>query len=90
MFVLSVQPEVTRLDAEGRPDEVVRSTRVFEKFNIAVSVLGATLIMLYAREIVLLIVNPDYLGAVPLMIMMAVSLPFTAATAPLTSVMARP
>lgn len=87
VFVLSFQPEVTRLDAEGRPDEVERSTRVFEKFSIAVAVMGAALIILYAREIVLLIVNPQYLDAVPLMVVMALSLPLTAATAPLMSVM---
>jgi O-antigen/teichoic acid export membrane protein len=87
VFVLSFRPEVTRLDAEGRPDQVSSSTRVFEKFNIAVSVLSATLIMLYAREIILVIVNAEYLDAVPLMVVMAFSLPLTAATAPLTSVM---
>ena len=85
--VLAFQPEVTRVDAEGRRPAVVTSTTVFVKFNVALSVLIAFILVTMAPEIVRLITTADYSGAVPLLVILTLSVPFSAATAPLTAVM---
>lgn len=84
---LAFQPEITRLHEQGMADRVELSTRVLIKFNTAVSVLLLGMILLFAREIVLVVASPAYLGAVPLLILLSSSLPLSTMTAPLTTVM---
>ncbi len=84
---LAFQPEITRLGAEGREERVVHSTRIFLKFNSAVAVLIAVLLVVFAREIIILVSSDGYIDAVPLLIILAVSFPLTTMTAPITSVM---
>ncbi len=85
--VLSFQPEVTRLDAEHRWEAIVSSTRVFLKFNAAVAWVVALTIWAFAPELVRLVSSDRYLAAVPLLRILVISIPLTAMTAPLTTVM---
>jgi O-antigen/teichoic acid export membrane protein len=84
---IAFQPEVTRLDTEGREETVVRSTRIFLKFNSAIAVFVTAFIVIFAREIIVLVSSDGYTGAVPLLVILAVSFPLTTMTAPITSVM---
>jgi len=84
---LAFQPEVTRLDAEGRDADVRLSTRVFVKFNIVVSVLTAGLVIVYAPEIIRVVASSEYLDAFWLVVLFALSVPLSAMTAPLTTLM---
>jgi len=85
--VLSFQPEVTRLDTEHRSETILSSTRVFLKFNAAVAWVVALTIWAFAPEIVRLVSSQRYLAAVPLLRILVLSIPLTAMTAPLTTVM---
>jgi len=85
--VLAFQPEVTRLDAEGRSETVAISTRVFFKFNTAVATVVAFALWALAPEFVRVVSNQQYDAAVPLLRILAVSVILTAMTAPLTTVM---
>jgi len=82
---IAFQPEVTRLDAEGRGVE--HASRIFVKFNSMIAVWLALLIILFSREIILVVASADYLEASPLLVLLAISLPLTTVTAPITSVM---
>jgi O-antigen/teichoic acid export membrane protein len=84
---LAFQPEVTRLDTEGRNERVLQSTMIFLKFNTTVAVLMAAAIIVFADEILVVIASGDYLSAAPLLMILAASLPLTTMTAPITSVM---
>lgn len=84
---LAFQPEITRLQAEGRTSGIVRSTRIFIKFNSALAALLTFAIILFAKEILLVIASGEYLAAEPLLIILALCLPPTTVTAPLTAVM---
>ncbi len=84
---LAFQPEVTRLDTEGRDDRVLQSTMIFLKFNTTIAMLMAAAIAVFAREIIVIVSSRDYMPAVPLLIILALSLPLTTMTAPITSVM---
>jgi len=84
---LAFQPEVTRMDAEGRDTSVVRPTWIFLKFNTVVAVLMTFTIVLFAPEIITVVASGRYTGAVPLLYLLAASLPLTTMTAPVTTVM---
>ncbi len=83
----SFQPEVTRLQAEGRSTRTIESTRVFMKFSAAVSVFIAAMLVAFTGEVITIVANSSYLGAASLLMIFAFSMPFSAVTAPLTSVM---
>lgn len=85
--VLAFQPEVSRVEAEGRSEVIALTTRVFLKFNTIVSFLVTGIIIVYGREIIVTIANADYLTARPFLILLALTLPLTTLTAPLTAVM---
>lgn len=85
--VLAFQPEVSRIDAQGRRADVELSTRVYLKFNIVASVFVAAAVAVFSAEIIRVIATEAYLGARPLLLVMAASIPLTAMTSPLTSVM---
>jgi O-antigen/teichoic acid export membrane protein len=84
---LAFQPEVTRLDTEGRETRVVQSTRIFLKFNSIFAVSMAAFLVVFARELIILVSSESYVSAVPLLVILALSLPLTTMTAPVTSVM---
>ncbi|MEJ2722139.1 MAG: lipopolysaccharide biosynthesis protein, partial [bacterium] len=84
---LAFQPEVTRLDAEGRQASVVRPTWIFLKFNTAIAVLMMTAVIVFAGEIITVVSSVRYAGAIPLLVILALSLPLTTMTAPVTTVM---
>lgn len=84
---LAFQPEVTRLGAEGRLNRVAESTRIFLKFNTILSVWMAAALIVFAREVIVVVASAEYGAAVPLLVLFALSLPFSTMTAPLTSVM---
>jgi O-antigen/teichoic acid export membrane protein len=81
------QPEVTRLQTEGRSARTIESTRVFMKFSAAVSIFVASLVIAFTGEIITIVANSTYMGAASLLMIFAFSMPFSAITAPLTSVM---
>jgi O-antigen/teichoic acid export membrane protein len=81
------QPEVTRLQAEGRAARTIESTRVFIKFSAAVSVFVASLVIAFTGEMITIVANSSYMGAASLLMIFAFSMPLSAITAPLTSVM---
>jgi O-antigen/teichoic acid export membrane protein len=85
--VLAFQPEVTRLDAERRGVSILSTTVVFFKFNAAVGTAAAFALAALSPEIIRLVSNARYDAAVPLLRILAVSIPLTAMTAPLTAVM---
>ena len=84
---LAFQPEVTRLEVEGRKERVVRSTWIFLKFNSVLAVLMTAVLIVFAREAIVLVSNEGYLTALPLLVLFALSLPLTTMTAPVTTVM---
>lgn len=84
---LAFQPEVTRLDAEGREGRVVQSTRIFLKFHSIFAFSMAAFIVVFARELIVLVSSEEYTTAVPLLVLLALSLPLTTMTAPVTTVM---
>ncbi|NIM19609.1 MAG: hypothetical protein GTO51_04415 [Candidatus Latescibacteria bacterium] len=84
---LAFQPEITRLEAEDRPSQIVLSTRVFMKFGAAVAAFIAATLIAFAGEIITIVANPEYMGAAPLLLLLALAMPLSAMTAPLTSVM---
>jgi O-antigen/teichoic acid export membrane protein len=84
---LAFQPEVTRLDAEGRGARVVESTRIFIKFNTALSLWMTAALIVFARDVIVIVSSAAYVTAVPLLVLFALSLPLSTMTAPLTSVM---
>ncbi len=84
---LAFQPEMTRLDTEGRNARVAQSTMIFLKFNTTVAMLMAATIVVFAREIIVVVASDAYTPAVPLLMILALSLPLTTMTAPITSVM---
>lgn len=81
------QPEVTRLLSGERHEEVPSVARLFLKLNVAIGVLAALCLGCFTRDVILLTTSVDYLGAAPLLVLLAVSIPVTTATAPLTTVM---
>jgi O-antigen/teichoic acid export membrane protein len=83
----AIQPEVTRLHAEGRGSDAQTLARVFLKVSLAVGMLVAFAVSVFAREIILLIASESYTPAVPLVVLLAACIPLTTATAPLTTVM---
>jgi O-antigen/teichoic acid export membrane protein len=84
---LAFQPEVTRLDTEGRESRVLDSARIFLKFNSIFAASMAAFVAVFAREMIVLVSNERYLPAVPLLVILALSLPLSTMTAPVTSVM---
>jgi O-antigen/teichoic acid export membrane protein len=85
--VLAFQPEVTRIDAEGRADRATRATEVFLKFSVALAVLLAAGLITCATEIIRVVSSGEYLPARGLLYLLALSVPLSAITAPLTTVM---
>lgn len=85
--VLAFQPEISRLDAEERSGSIVLSTTVFFKFNTAVATAAALSLFALAPDLIRFVSNERYNAAVPLLRILAVSIPLTAMTAPLTAVM---
>ncbi len=81
------QPEVTRINAEGRTDQTIVATSVFIKFSATVSVLVAAALIAFAGEIITIVANAGYTGSAPLLVLLTLSIPLSAMTAPLTSVM---
>lgn len=84
---LAFQPEITRLHEQGMRDRVASATRVLIKFNTALSIIILSMIIVFSREIVLVVATPEYLGVLPLLIVLCCSLPLTTITAPVTTVM---
>jgi O-antigen/teichoic acid export membrane protein len=84
---LAFQPEITRLFEEGKNERIDTSARVLIKFNSAFSFLLLALIIVFSREMVLVVATPEYLGALPLLIVLCFSLPLSTITAPVTTVM---
>ncbi|UCG52875.1 MAG: lipopolysaccharide biosynthesis protein [Candidatus Latescibacterota bacterium] len=84
---LAFQPEVTRLDVEGRDQSVIQSTWIFLKFNSVIGLLMTMALIVFSGEIIVLVASEQYLPAIPLLVLLAVSLPLTSMTAPLTTVM---
>jgi O-antigen/teichoic acid export membrane protein len=81
------QPEVTRLEAEGRMEQARLATRVFMKFSGALAVFTAAGLIAFAGEILIFVAKAEYTRAAPLMVLLALAMPLSALTAPLTTVM---
>lgn len=84
---LAFQPEVSRLDAEGRGAGVLNVTQVFMKLNVALAVLAALVLAAFAKEIIVLVASTEYVAAAPLLMILAASLPLTTLAAPIAGVM---
>lgn len=84
---IAFHPEVTRLHTTGRPTTIIGVAHVFIKFNSLVAAWMAAGIVLFARDIIVTIASPGYLGAAPVLWLLALGLPLTTLTAPLTTVM---
>lgn len=85
--VLAFQPEVTRVQAEGRPGVVESSTRAFFKASVMTACLASAAIAVFADPLIELASNADFLGARTTLLLLCASIPLTAMTAPLTAVM---
>jgi O-antigen/teichoic acid export membrane protein len=85
--VLTLQPEITRIRAEGRNDEVDLMTRAFFKTSVMMGALAAAGIAAYANVLIELVSGREFLGAHTTLLLLAASIPLTAMTAPLTAVM---
>jgi O-antigen/teichoic acid export membrane protein len=84
---LAFQPEITRLNEEGRNERVETSTRVLIKFNTALSMFIMLMILSFSREIITMVTNREYLGVLPVLTILCLSLPLSTITAPITTVM---
>ncbi|HET6350079.1 MAG TPA: hypothetical protein VFH88_13450 [Candidatus Krumholzibacteria bacterium] len=85
--VLTLQPEITRIRAEGRGEEVDLVTRAFFKASVMMGAFAAAAIAACANPLIELASGRQFLGAHATLILMAASIPLTAMTAPLTAVM---
>ncbi len=85
--VLAFQPEVTRVDAEGRGDVVHLSTRAFFKASVLAAVFAAAAIAVYADDLIRIASSGAFLDARVTLWLLAASIPLSAMTAPLTAVM---
>jgi len=85
--VLTVQPEITRIRAEGRRDEVDTVTRAFFKASVMMGAFAAAGIIAYAAPLIDLASGREFMGARTTLILLAAAIPFTSMTAPITAVM---
>jgi O-antigen/teichoic acid export membrane protein len=85
--VLTLQPEITRIRAEGRGDEVDIVTNAFFKASVMMGAFAAALIAACANPLIEIASGRQFLGAHTTLLLMAASIPLTAMTAPLTAVM---
>lgn len=85
--VLTLQPEITRIRAEGRDDEVDLATRAFFKASVLMGAFAAAGIIVYADPLIDLASGREFLAAKTTLFLLAASIPFTAMTAPITAVM---
>jgi O-antigen/teichoic acid export membrane protein len=84
--VLTLQPEITRIRAEGREDVGV-VTSAFFKASVMMGVFAAAAIAAYAGPLIELASGRAFLGARTTLLLLAAAIPLTAMTAPLTAVM---
>jgi O-antigen/teichoic acid export membrane protein len=85
--VLTLQPEITRIRAEGRGEEVDVVTRAFFKASVMMGAFAAAAIAACANPLIEIASGRGFLGAHTTLLLMAASIPLTAMTAPLTAVM---
>jgi O-antigen/teichoic acid export membrane protein len=85
--VLTLQPEITRIRAEGRGSEVDIVTSAFFKASVMMGAFAAAAIAACANPLIEIASGREFLGAHMTLILMAASIPLTAMTAPLTAVM---
>jgi O-antigen/teichoic acid export membrane protein len=85
--VLTFQPEVTRVAADGRHDVVRASTSAFFKANVMAAALASTAIFVFADHLIALASSAAFRGARATLLLLAASIPLSAMTAPLTGVM---
>jgi len=85
--VLTLQPEITRIHAEGRGDEVAAVSGAFFKASVMMGAFAAAAIAVCAGPLIELASGRAFLGAHTTLLLMAASIPLTAMTAPLTAVM---
>jgi O-antigen/teichoic acid export membrane protein len=85
--VLTLQPEITRIRAEGRRDEVDLVTRAFFKASVMMGAFAAVGIAAFADPLIKLASGREFLGAQTVLLLLAAALPLSAMTAPLTAVM---
>jgi O-antigen/teichoic acid export membrane protein len=85
--VLTLQPEITRIRAEGRGEEVDVVTSAFFKASVMMGAFAAAAIAACANPLIEIASGREFLGAHTTLLLMAASIPLTAMTAPLTAVM---
>jgi O-antigen/teichoic acid export membrane protein len=85
--VLTLQPEITRIRAEGRSGDVDLVTRAFFKASVMMGAFAAAGIVVFADALINLASGREFLGAHTTLILLAASIPLTAMTAPITAVM---
>ena len=85
--VLTLQPEITRIRAEGRRDDVDLVSRALFKASVMMGTFAAAGIIACANVLIEIASVRDFLGAHTTLLLLAVSIPLTAMTAPLTAVM---
>jgi O-antigen/teichoic acid export membrane protein len=85
--VLTLQPEITRIRAEGRRDEIDAVARAFFKASVMLGAFAAAAIAALGRPLIELASGREFLGAHATLMLLAASIPLTAMTAPLTAVM---
>jgi O-antigen/teichoic acid export membrane protein len=85
--VLTLQPEITRIRAEGRRDDVELVSRAFFKTSVMMGAFAAAGIAALADPLIVLASGREFLGARSTLLLLAAAIPLTAMTAPLTAVM---
>jgi O-antigen/teichoic acid export membrane protein len=85
--VLTLQPEITRIRAEGRRHEVDLVSRAFFKASVMMGAFAAAGIAAFAGPLIELASGSEFLGARTTLLLLAAAIPLTAMTAPLTAVM---
>lgn len=85
--VLTLQPEITRICAGGRRDEIDVVTRAFFKSCVMMGAFAAIGIAVLAGPLIRLASGREFLGAQTVLLLLAASIPLSAMTAPLTAVM---
>ena len=85
--VLTLQPEITRIHALGRNDEVGLVTRAFFKTSVMMGGFAFAGIAACAIPLIELASGPEFIGAHRTLVLLALSIPLTSMSAPLTAVM---
>lgn len=85
--IIAAQPEITRIYEEGRSSILAGKIRLFIKVTLVSSFFLIGLFAVVGRDIILLLSGEEFLDAYPLMLLLLLTIPVAAVSAPLLATM---